>query len=115
MRRQLAPSYPAMIDAAAVIAGFDDGGSPELASLAVPVDAAGLRPWFVFYNRYWTPRAVRLPAHPFPFDEFPPISPWEDCIILAHHGVEPIARRAGYATAEDYLLAMIRLAGMGAV
>lgn len=100
-----------MIDAAAVIAEYGDGRSPGLASLANSGDAAGLHPWFVFYNRYWTPHTVRLPAHPFPFDEFPPISPWEDCIILAHHDVESIARQAGYATAEAYLLAMIRVAG----
>lgn len=100
-----------MIDAAAVIAQYGDGRSPGLASLAISGDAAGPRPWFVFYNRYWTPHSVWLPAQPFPFDEFPPISPWEDCIILAHHGVEPIARQAGYVTAEGYLLAMIRVAG----
>ena len=78
--------------------------------------STAISPQFTVFNQYYGPdRTYTYSACPFPFQEFPPESPWEDCVIIAHAGVELIARRNGYASVNKYLLAMIRLAGQGII
>lgn len=67
------------------------------------------RPWFVTYNPYCVPK-FRTTFHwfsPFPADEFHPMSPWEDNVIVSHFGIEPHANAAGYSCVEDFLAKLI--------
>lgn len=74
------------------------------------------RPWFLIYNPYYGPsRFFRYTADPFPITDFPAISPWEDCTIVAHFGCDALARRAGWDDTAAYLLALIRSAATGAL
>ncbi len=76
--------------------------------------AVAERPWFLIYNRYYGPsRTFRYVADPFPTDAFPQISPWEDCVILAHSGCDDLAKRAGWDDPVGYLLARIKMAATG--
>ena len=68
--------------------------------------------WFVTYNRFYrNPFSTKLHhLHPFPDSEFCGHGPWKDHVIVAHYGVEPYAREAGFTSAEDYLLFRIATA-----
>lgn len=67
------------------------------------------RPWFTIYNQYYGPQQTfSYLFHPFPVDEFPPDSPWENCIVIAHFGIEPFAAAAGFTSVDKYLMDLIR-------
>lgn len=67
------------------------------------------RPWFTIFNQYYGPQqTVTYLFQPFPADEFPPHSPWEDCVIIAHSGIEPFAVAAGYYSVDKFLKHLIR-------
>lgn len=67
--------------------------------------ASEAAPWFSTYNRYiGAPGTIRVyPLTPFSAKDFCAHSPWQDHVIIAHHGVEPMAHAAGFNQAEDYL------------
>lgn len=66
-------------------------------------------PWFTIFNRYYGPlQTFTYLFQPFPVDEFPPHSPWEDCVIIAHFGIEPYAGAAGFDSVDKYLKHLIR-------
>lgn len=72
------------------------------------------RPWFVIFNAYYGPmQTVFYWFDPFPADQFPPHSPWEDCRIVAHFGIEPYAKSAGFVSVDLYLRHLIHEAAIG--
>lgn len=79
-------------------------------------EAASTAPWFTIFNAYYGPQqTVTYPFIPFPAREFPPHSPWEDTKIIAHCGVEPYAKAAGFSDGGAFLLSLIRQAATGSI
>lgn len=70
------------------------------------------RPWFITFNPYYGPdRALTFYwFDPFPEDEFSANSPYDEHIVIAHHGIERFAEAAGHHTVEDYIKKLIALA-----
>lgn len=67
------------------------------------------RPWFTIFNQYYGPeQTATYFFKPFPSEEFPPHSPWEDCVIIAHFGIEEYASAAGFSSVNLYLKHLIR-------
>lgn len=66
-------------------------------------------PWFSTYNRYiGVPGPTGIyPLDPFPEVEFCAESPWQDHVVIAHHGVDARARAAGFERADDYIQHLI--------
>lgn len=72
------------------------------------------QPCFIIYNPHFGPsRFARYQADPFPEEQFLPISPWEDSLIVAHFGCDALAKRAGWCETSSYLLYRIRKAATG--
>ncbi|MDO8414852.1 MAG: hypothetical protein Q7S87_01425 [Agitococcus sp.] len=70
--------------------------------------SASLRPWFSIYNPHYGPeKTAKYWFVPFPEEEFPAMSPWEDNCIIAHYGIEPYARQAG-CTETELILKLIK-------
>jgi len=89
----------------------DVGQESEMSSK----DAAAVQPWFTIFNPYFGPRqTATYPFIPFPAREFPRNSPFEDCVIIAHAGIEPCAAAAGFPAVDEYLKHLIRQAATGA-
>lgn len=73
-------------------------------------DSPEVAPWFSTYNRFRLPSAEVYPLEPFPDQEFCENSPWNDHVVIAHHGVEKRAQLAGFASADEYIQHLISTA-----
>lgn len=80
-------------------------GVPVKAKKDAREDASDIAPWFSTYNRHTgSPHSTRVHQfEPFPDHDFCQLSPWEDHVVLAHHGIEPFARAAGFDSVPAYL------------
>lgn len=66
----------------------------------------GIAPWFSTYNQYVGGNngpATIWQFDPFPDKQFCANSPWESHVVIAHHGIEPFARAAGFDLVVEYL------------
>ena len=81
-----------------------------LENVALERDNTAIAPWFSTYNStIGMPSSARVfPLDPFPSLEFCGFSPWDEHIILAHDGVSPYAKKAGFESVDQYLLWLIR-------
>ncbi len=63
------------------------------------------RPWVLLFNRYFGPRkTLHLFINPFPWEFFPPNSPWKDNVVLAwNDSTERLAKREGYISVPAYI------------
>jgi hypothetical protein len=66
-------------------------------------------PWFCTYNNTMASEnsTTVYPLFPWKAENFCALSPWEDHVILAHDGIEPFSKKAGFTTPEAYLLSLI--------
>lgn len=69
------------------------------------------RPWVTLYNPYYGPRrSFTLFISPFPWEEFPPASPWENHSVLAwNNKAEELAKQSGYNSVHSYIQQQIRI------
>jgi hypothetical protein len=67
------------------------------------------RPWFITFNPYYGP-STTLTFYwfePFPEDEFVTNSPYDEHVVIAHHGIERFAEAAGQPSVEGYIKGLI--------
>lgn len=66
-------------------------------------------PWFATHNPYiGKPGPICFyQLEPFPAEQFCALSPWASHVVIAHDGVMPHAKAAGFNDVAEYLKAMI--------
>lgn len=67
------------------------------------------RPWFITFNPYYGPDAplTFYWFDPFPEERFVANSPYDEHVVIAHHGIERVAEAAGQRSVEDYIKGLI--------
>ena len=99
----------------ASVVGAAPGAPVQVGEAEASDEAPEQAPWFTIFNAYYGPQqTVTCPFIPFPASQFPPHSPWEDTQIIAHFGIEPYARAAGFSDVGAFLISLIRAAATGA-
>lgn len=81
-------------------------GSVKISPPAWNVDD---RPWFITYNPFYGPDTA-LTFYwfdPFPEERFAVNSPYDEHVVIAHHGIEPFVAAAGQRSVEDYIKGLI--------
>lgn len=72
------------------------------------------KPYFITFNPFYVPSTITFfECDPFPAELFPPHSPFDDHVVVAHHGLEPYARRAGFDDVAAYIQYMIYCSALG--
>lgn len=76
---------------------------PAVGSGSVEENSPATAPWFSTYNRNFNTTTTIYQFSPFQDHKFCAHSPWEDHVIIGHHGIEPFAKAEGFEVVNDYL------------
>lgn len=85
---------------------------PSVALAEHSICEQGDVPMAVLFNPYYGPPGIfTIAIEPFPWASFPPLSPWEDNVVVSWNGAaELVAKSCGHDSVSAYVQSAIRCA-----